>query len=707
MNLPARALRLRSAVAIGFVLACLPLTPTVAVAVEPAKDRVLDKLEATVAELRTAGVELTDADFEPSANDAPPAEVTAAGPEFAAAWREYRRATSIGKKLPAKVLQQRRKNVFGRPDEYQRLYRELLEGRQAPTPEQLGEFFHDDYSDCGTGSGGFSDANEQAILLACLRHRRFGGALELLLDSSRSSKLRDDLLTALGFDRRKVIAGAWLDGRSGMLGLLCQDRSDEVAQLALRWAELHWDSDQDTIYPTPKTAHKPRLPALELRDLLAADNAVAPATKERIAAFLLIKAESKDAGFWLGGLPEGAARWLKPIARMALQHEGNNVRRLGEMALRAAGEADVRAELRPDVNYRLFVNGKLWVWDKSVEEPQKPRLMLRWKSGQNVWRQSKGPNWEGVITINPDMFTPAAAFRFAHLDADPSGRDASPADAWIHAPLALPPAFGQTTDVRVQTVEVTITPHFPRAARVSEATVTEIDFGRAEEGSQPGENSCVYHSRGAKPLILRLVQAGDYWLRVRSSDLAASDWEKIQITKAKKRFEPELKSVSTVSVPLKWPERLPTEALDPDVTALFMRSSWRGLPGFFTLERDGKAFPQAATDEDARASQPQGEVLTLRNLPVGKYRLRLNSSAEVRAKLEPLPKPEHAYAGWKMAEVSFEVNARTPLQFATEALKIEAVPYALLLVPKLELGHESIESEGWLTLRPQRGERRR
>jgi hypothetical protein len=96
--------------------------------------------------------------------------------------------------------------------------------------------------------------------------------------------------------------------------------------------------------------------------LLTPGNDVTEATKERIAAFLHANAiRLRDAGFWLSQSPPGTAKWLKPIARAALQHERNDVRKMGEQMLRDAGEVDVTAELRPPARYRLFVNGELWV----------------------------------------------------------------------------------------------------------------------------------------------------------------------------------------------------------------------------------------------------------------------------------------------------------------------------------------------------------
>ena len=54
------------------------------------------RIESAIAELATSDVSLAESDFE-EANGAAPDEVTVAGPEFAAAWREYRRALTLRK----------------------------------------------------------------------------------------------------------------------------------------------------------------------------------------------------------------------------------------------------------------------------------------------------------------------------------------------------------------------------------------------------------------------------------------------------------------------------------------------------------------------------------------------------------------------------------------------------------------------------------
>jgi hypothetical protein len=49
----------------------------------------------------------------------------------------------------------------------------------------------------------------------------------------------------------------------------------------------------------------------------------------------------------------------------------------------------------------------------------------------------------------------------------------------------------------------------------------------------------------------------------------------------------------------------------------------------------------------------------------------MRSSAEIRAGITHLQKPEGSYAGWKAMEVTFEVNPRSPHEFTIAPLNIE------------------------------------
>ncbi|MDQ3623538.1 MAG: hypothetical protein M3463_13785, partial [Verrucomicrobiota bacterium] len=172
-----------------------------------------DLLKSEIATLRSEGVTLTDADFEPLKDAQPPQAVAAAGPEFVAAWREYRRAMSLKKKsTPLQARAARGKNIVIEGAEYSRLMEQLLSGAKPPLPDELAPFYYNDFNWCGTDMLRFAHGHSQAVLLAALRHKHFGDALQMAMPSSGESELLADLLTALGFNWRKVLIGAWLDG---------------------------------------------------------------------------------------------------------------------------------------------------------------------------------------------------------------------------------------------------------------------------------------------------------------------------------------------------------------------------------------------------------------------------------------------------------------------------------------------------------------
>ena len=475
------------------------------VAADAGKDPVSERLSATVAALRTEGVKLTAADFHATSSDDPPRAVTEAGPEFVEVWREYRRASSLKRSLKPET-RDLMKNVLEHEDEYSRLWRALLDGPAPPKPEQVARFYFNDYGWCGQDGEAFAQANRRATLLACLQNRQWGDAVAMVLNSIGSDTVRADLLTALGFDWRKVIAGAWLDGKYRMLERLCKDPSDATAQLVIHWAELHCDemvARRESVSRgyTTDSVMTPEYPALELLHLLAPGKDVQPQTKERIAAFLHHNATRLyDARQWLQRPPLGTASSLKPIARAALQHERNDVRQLAERVLYEAGETDAKAEVRPSAQFRLFINRNLWAPSGSAESSARLGFSVRYGPAGSPQGIATGVQVgrDGLITVNRDHFSWAGTVREASLDLRPSSFDhaASPEDPWVRAMIPLPPAYGAITDLKVETVSVTVAPRFPRPIREYANAVTTIEFTPADDDREPGASSPFYQIKG-------------------------------------------------------------------------------------------------------------------------------------------------------------------------------------------------------------------
>jgi hypothetical protein len=638
------------------------------------KDGIRERVEVAASALRSAGVQLKAEDFEQNSPTDPPAAVASAGEEYGAAWREYQRALSLKSKSIAPAPGERGKNVLLNLDNYSRLISSLLNSDQPPQPEELGQFFYSDYSWCGTDTGTFAEENRQAILLACLRNKRYGEAVRVLMAAAGNNKVKADVLTALGFDARKVVAGAWLAGQYGNLENLCTEGSEYAARLALRWAELHWEeavAKQEGRSGQIHMSKEPQVPAFELLQLLRDGNEVRSETKQQISEFLSKNATRlHDHQLWLERARPGTGKWLVGIARDALQHDKNAVRKLGEKVLEDAGEPDVRAELHPSPRYRLFVNGELWPLDKRGGYSQLG-LSVKYQSNGGLATDAS-PDNSGVITVDPDHFPRQEQVSEAYFYSWPSSlaKPVSVSDPWIRAEIPLPPAFGETSDIRVETVRLTIKPKLPRPAADYEGKITEMDFGVSERDVPPSSPR-LYLISGSKPLVIERVQPGEYWFRVRAPGAAVNPWQKIQITPKTNVLEPELAMGSTVVVPLSWPESLKLEELDPNIADIFRRQWWAGLPGMFVLEQNGKPYELPTDLNDLNREQKTSQDrLIFPGLPIGRYTLKMRSSDEVGTLLGNRVAPERRHAGWNRAELSFDVSVKSPAEIRTEPLKV-------------------------------------
>lgn len=641
------------------------------------KDAVRERVEAMASDLRREGVQLTAEDFEQTSPADPPAKVAAAGEDYVAAWREYQRALSLKEKRRAAPQAEPAMNAGLNLEEYSRLTNALLNSDQPPQPEELSKFFYSDYSWCGTDSGVFAKKNQQMVLLACLRNKRYVEAVRQLMGEAGDSKVKADVLAALGFDARKVVAGAWLAGKYDHLEALCTEGSEYAAKLALRWAELHWE---DAVAKKAQkgsgyyvVGNEIQVPALELLQLLRDGNEVRLETKQQISEFLSKNATRVyDHQIWLQNARAGAGKWLVGIAREALKHDKNAVRQLGEKVLRDAGEQDVRAELQPSARYRLFVDGELWPLAKRGGYSHLG-LSVQYQSnqpGEGLAAPAFSDN-SGVITVDPDHFS-RQRVRDAYFYSRPSSipKVINVSDPWIRAKIPLPPAFGETTDIRIETVRLTIKPKLPRAATEYEGKTTEVDFG-VSENDQPPSSPTLYPIDGGRPLVIERVQPGEYWFRVRAPGAAIAPWQRIEVTSKTNVIEPTLKKGSTVVVPISWPESLKLEKLDPDIADMFRRQWWAGLPGTFVLEQNGKPFElPIVRNKSDREERISSKRVIFPGLPIGRYTLKMRSSQEVGTLLRNNAAQQRQYSGWKQAQLSFEVSAKSPADVQTDPLKV-------------------------------------
>jgi hypothetical protein len=106
---------------------------------------------------------------------------------------------------------------------------------------------------------------------------------------------------------------------------------------------------------------------------------------------------------------------------------------------------------------------------------------------------------------------------------------------------------------------------------------------------------------------------------MRAPGAALSAWKKIDISKTKRRFECTRDAGASVAIPLQWPESFSFETLDPTIADLLRLGLWQRWPGFFSIHRNGKEFEGVPTESPDATTNAWPSILSLRNLPVGKY----------------------------------------------------------------------------------------
>lgn len=650
--------------------------------------RALDAELETLETLRAAG----SSPAIPAGNGAggseePPTTIMSAGPEFVAVWREYRRACSPPGPSP---------EIYNLPDgknagttgyvPYQRLVGELLAGTNLPSSKEFEGFYCVTGGFCGNAGDWFYGSQYYAMVLADVKGGRLREAAGRMLDNPDCERPFARLLTLMGCDRAKVLAGRWLSGELYTLEAVCAEGSDAGAQMVLRWAELHWGeavaaSKEERRTRALKVSGEPQVPTLELLKLLRSDNAVSTETKQRVASFVNSHIPSLEEvggwlGVWLADAPTGSERLLKPLALAALQGPRNRDRLLGENALRAAGDSEAKAVLHPGPRYRVFINGKLW----RQGQPDSPQELTGWVRYSGALGCTGSSlrivgNADGVIELDADAFTPPEDVRGVSFGWEPYTRPKalSPADAWIRTEVPLPVRPGEIVDLPVKTVAVTIRPHFPPRRGKQWAIGVMLEFGPLESVTGGPGQPCRLPLPMTGELVLPRVQPGDYLLSVRAPGAAAFLAQKVHVKDEATVLEPTLAAGSNVVVPLVWFGPVIDPTLEPVMSSRYLRDFSQCLSRFFAIERDG--VPQGGEWNELQGSSKPGVIdgLGLHNLPVGNYRVRLKSTAELRQPGRVLV-PDRLSHDWEATEMSFVVEASSPPAFVTEPLQIKASP---------------------------------
>lgn len=631
------------------------------------------KIAAAVKELSPAEAVLKPADFDESLMQDPPSDVTSAGPEFVAAWREFQRAMCVRRPKGAggAIVQINAASSAGRA-QYGNLLQQLLHGTTPPAPETFDCFDWRDNSWCGTPAMEFWTMKLEATILAHLRNRQPAGALYLILRTwSHSHEVCTELLERSGFDPDLVNIGGWL--ASGLdlapgdldrcavgfdLENISKQGTEKTARLLLQWAEANWP-DEAALRKIKAQRARGKLapPTTSLLHFFAKDKAISAETKKRLAALINARGrEVDDDRDWLRLVPEGAAPFFKSLAHQVIKEGTNESKMMALKVLRQAGEDDVAVQWRQAPSYQVFVNGALWRLEAASECGL--NVVLNYPSRTETSREA-APDMQGMISLNPDWFAAhdllSAAFVSRAHDANDTTRP------WFTARIPLPPRDGETTVLHVETIPITIRPRFPRPDTVYQGHTTRLEFCFSDGGGQ------VFELEGTAPLVLPSVQQGNYVIRVTARGAVRAESIPIVVAKGSDLFTPELAIAATAIVPIQWSENLSLEALPPEITDAFERRSWAGLPEFFVLERDGKPceWPSSMmTFESAKI--PRAVVFA--NLPKGAYRVVLRSSEDIASGLGQ--RSAGNYRGWKATAISFDVTDASPVEIPTESLRV-------------------------------------
>jgi hypothetical protein len=122
---------------------------------------------------------------------------------------------------------------------------------------------------------------------------------------------------------------------------------------------------------------------------------------------------------------------------------------------------------------------------------------------------------EGVVEVDPDSFAPSKNTTTAYFSKRPYPWDSKvdPSDPWFKVNVPVPPALGETTDIQVEMVRLTIKPKLPPLAPKYQGESITVGFDN-KHGDSPPSNPMVYRVPAGEALVFDRIQPGDYWLSV-------------------------------------------------------------------------------------------------------------------------------------------------------------------------------------------------
>jgi hypothetical protein len=537
-------------------------------------ERLLDEaIQREIARLAPDSLKLP----EPAGEVIPPPLIQQAGKDFVKAWQTWERVLASASVIDPKSSPPVPKHLINAATDREPFHALLTRCIEAQPPPELSEFNRFTYSDgsfCADGFMSFARRSEKGITLVRLRSGDFSEALKKL---SFNQEPPAPFLRAFGVSQEEFRLGAWLH-RHDDLDEICKAGGELTARLLMDWADLRGEVELERKRAVIATRTRPYFdepyfPRSELAQLLRPDNGVTEQTKTRIAAYIEGRGQQIDPPEqWIASCPKGAEKWLVSLARKELEAKLNRSRKRASRLLTAAGIEHPEPVMRPDPRFRVSINGKPWPGELANQWGDGPDLGMSIDFQSGVGRAFR-PNLQkpDFLSYEADSFTDRGPIKemFVYKFPSSSGEQGiHPSHPWLKGDVSLPLDFEKVNEIDIRTVEITIRPKFPERPPVSpEDDIYQLGFGM--EGVTEGW----FVVKGRQPLVLPRVSPGEYTVRIDHAGALMAHKESFTISETNRLIEPELLPVSSLVVPVEWPEVKAPDKLPQELALPFVRSN--------------------------------------------------------------------------------------------------------------------------------------
>lgn len=528
--------------------------------------KLLDQaIEREVAKLPPNSLKLP----EPASELHPPPWIESAGTEFVRAWRTWAqimapRSFSKAQENPpdSKDLI----NAYSNPKPFLDLLKRSIEANPPPDPAEYPRFTYETNSGgfvCGDVGDEFRQLYRSGLTLCLLRR---GSYFEILqMDGFLKNPARNPLLKMFGVNPEEFMVGGWFN-RQFDSRFLCYNGGEITARILMDWADCRWDEEL-VRYRRELTNHvilssdAPPFPGSDLIYLLRPDGGVVDQTKARIVKFIETRGlEILSMEGCIASCPQGAEKWLVPLAMKGLNDELNRVRRKSSRLLKLAGVVHAEPTMRPAPRFSVRVNGKPWPGEITRWRRQMRELELNVDKEQAFGDVTLVPLGDDLYSADPDEFRDAGRLKSVFFSCFPistTGRPVDPGSLWLRADVQLPINFENVNHVEIESVELAISPKFPERIGIPEEEIYVVQLTRVHRenpDATPKRCSEKIVVQGRKPLHLPYVSPGDYWFRIGRPGPVENAWKKITVSKSQCRIEPVLESSPNFADPIELPK---------------------------------------------------------------------------------------------------------------------------------------------------------